>query len=119
MRGVALLFMVGCGSPGLTFEDDIAPIVQRECTGCHAGSSADADLDLRDDPFGTLINRDSAQAEFPLIEAGDALDSYAWHKINGTQTLAEGSGSSMPLGRWLLPEEIDLIGDWIDAGAPE
>lgn len=113
------MVLVGCASDGLSFEEDIAPIVQYECIGCHAGDEAEAGFDLYDDAFGAMVDASSAQSEYPLVAPGAALESYLWHKLNGTQVLAEGSGSNMPLGRWLSDEEIDLFAAWIDAGAPE
>lgn len=119
MRPALLLVLVGCASPEVGFERDIAPIVQRECTGCHAGEAAEAGLDLLEDPWYALVDAPSVQSDYPLVAPGEALESYAWHKLNGTQVLAEGSGSNMPLGRWLDEAQIALVAEWIDLGAPE
>lgn len=120
MRWAAFLLLAGCGvREGTSYEVDIAPLIAYECSGCHAGDEAEAGLDLVSDPWATLVEGGSAQSSLPLIEPGDALRSYLWHKVNGTQALADGAGSNMPLGRWLTEEEIDLLGTWIDEGAPE
>jgi hypothetical protein len=120
MRWFALLLIVACGSDDTpTFETDVAPLVAYECVGCHAGEDAEAGLDLYSDPWGVLVDGASAQSDLPLVAPGDALQSYVWHKVNGTQVLADGAGSNMPLGRWLTEEEIARIGAWIDAGALE
>ncbi|MCO4743992.1 MAG: hypothetical protein KC912_04335 [Proteobacteria bacterium] len=117
MRWLPLLLLGCAGDDTLSFEADIAPIVQQQCSGCHAGAEAEGGLDLSASPYDVLQNQESNQSDLALIEPGDALYSYLWHKVNGTQALAEGSGTSMPLGWWLAPEEIDRIGDWIDEGA--
>jgi hypothetical protein len=118
MRWVWPLLLAGCAADEeLSFERDIAPMMQMQCSGCHSGTDAEGGLDLSVAPYAVLQSQSSIQSDLPLIEPGDALYSYLWHKINGTQALAEGSGTSMPLGRWLDPEEIDRVGDWIDQGA--
>jgi hypothetical protein len=52
-----------------------------------------------------------------LVTPGDSLNSYLFHKVNGTQSLADGSGTQMPIGQAMSDDEIDLIRQWIDDGA--
>jgi uncharacterized membrane protein len=52
-----------------------------------------------------------------LVVPGDSLYSYLWHKVNGSQSIAGGSGTSMPIGEVFTDEEIALVAAWIDAGA--
>jgi hypothetical protein len=86
---------------------------------------------LDKDPLAATIGVPSNEAlDMMLIEPGDSdgprctihgddcsLYSYLWHKLNGSQSLAGGSGTSMPLGSSLTEAEIQLIGEWIDEGA--
>jgi hypothetical protein len=51
----------------------------------------------------------------PAVIPGDAENSLLAQKILGTHTI----GTIMPPGGTLPDEEILLILDWIDAGAPE
>jgi hypothetical protein len=52
------------------------------------------------------------------VKAGDPDSSYLVHKIQGTQGTVGGSGGQMPLGRSPLSQDnIDIIRDWIAAGA--
>jgi len=100
--------------------DDVQPILTTSCAvgGCHDGTSFP---DMTDPAYDNIV--DVASVELPtmnVITPGDTDNSYLYHKINGTQGDAGGSGNRMPLG---LPEltadEITTIGNWIDDGAPQ
>lgn len=115
------------GGP-LSHAADIQPIWEANCfgtgTGCHtAGEQAP---NLEDDAYGEIVDGASLVAAAPLVTAGDSALSYLMHKLDATHTLdtnlggcgCAGSGSPMPLGTDLLPQETrDLIRTWIDAGA--
>jgi len=45
------------------------------------------------------------------------VDSYLWYKLNDTQLEAGGYGQRMPSGAQLDPAQLELIKQWIDAGA--
>ena len=109
----------GCVQPGagLRYEEDIHPILARECALCHTGSEPEGETSFVDEGLHGLLDVESAQADMLLIEAGDSLYSYLFHKLNQSQTLAGGSGTSMPQGRRLADDDLHLIRDWIDAGA--
>lgn len=115
LLGAALVTTLsGCAAP--TWEADVGPLFAAECASCHGGSSPEADLLL--DDRDALVDAPATQADMPLLSPGDHLDSYLWHKLANTQTIAGGSGSAMPQGRVLDDELVDLVADWIDAGAP-
>ena len=61
----------------------------------------------------------TSSAGIPYITAGDAQQSYLWHKINGTQSSVGGGGSNMANkpGVNLSSSDFDLIEAWIQAGA--
>ncbi len=125
MLPVALL--VGCGSPATDgaesqragaqtpFERDLAPKLA-DCLGCHGGAEPDAGLDLSDPQ--TLVGIESGQLGMALIEPGDHLQSYLWHKVAGTQSIAGGMGQRMPVNHEWSDDDIDLLARWIDLGAP-
>ena len=97
------------------FERDLAPKLA-DCLGCHRGEAAEAGVDLSD--IHSLIGVESGQLEMALIEPGDHLQSYLWHKIAGTQSIAGGLGRRMPIHYAWPTEDIELLARWIDLGAP-
>jgi len=82
-------------------------LFNQKCGACH-GSMAMSGLDLR--------TREAALkggARGPAFVAGQKDDSLLYQAVLRTGAL------KMPPGKQpLLPEEIELIGKWIDAGAP-
>lgn len=106
---------------GLSFERDILPEFQRDCTRCHYTSDEhppDGGLDMTGDALAAIVEVPSVQSQdMVLVEPGDSLYSYLWHKVNGSQSIADGSGSSMPLGGLWTDEQIQRLADWIDQGA--
>ena len=90
-----------------SFAHDIIPIFERSCTVCH-GTFGGWDASSYDSVINSGNNG-------PAVIPGDAENSFLAQKILGTHTL----GTIMPPGGTLPDEEILLILDWIDAGAPE
>jgi len=90
-----------------TFASDILPIFQKKCNVCH----------------GTLGGWDGTNYESainsgdngPAVIPGDPDNSLLVQKLLGTQT----TGLIMPPGSKLTDSEIQLIIDWILAGAPQ
>jgi len=97
------------------FERDLLPRLQA-CTACHSGDAPDAQLDLTELRTATL-DVPSRQLDMALITPGDHLESYLWHKVNGSQGVAGGAGARMPLGDAWTDEDVDLLARWIDLGA--
>lgn len=113
---------------GLSFERDLLPDFQASCMSCHYYSAGnppeepehlpDGGLLLTGDTLASIIDVSSVQSQdMVLVEPGDSLYSYLWHKVNGSQSIADGSGSSMPLGALWTDEQIQRLADWIDQGA--
>src|SRR5271154_5251199 len=67
------------------FSKQIQPILNTNCTGCHKGSSAPANLRL-DSAAGVLIGSDSGQVVIP----GNSKDSLLAQRISDT------TGEQMP-----------------------
>ncbi len=81
------------------FVTDIHPILASRCLGCHAGTKAQAGLDLS--------TRESA------LRVLSAVDSSLLARVEGR------AGRIMPpVGNPLEPKQINLLRDWIAAGAP-
>lgn len=101
------------------WEDDVELLIAENCTACHRGSAPEGGLDLSGDIRPGTVGVAAVQAEaVDLIAPGDHLRSYLWHKVNGSQSLAGGSGTHMPIGTWLPESDIERLAWWIDAGCP-
>jgi hypothetical protein len=128
MRHLVWLGLVACAGgdsanetgDALSYARDIAPRFDADCIGCHqpiGDVPPSGGLDLID-PLTALLDVPSSQAiDMDLVLAGDHLYSYLWHKVNGSQSIAGGSGTSMPLGGVWSDDDIALLADWIDQGA--
>jgi cytochrome c553 len=112
---MALLFISGgiargVEGPGsqapLTFEEHIRPILKAACFRCHGGEGqAKGNLDMR-------LRRN-------LVQGGDSGPAIEPGQRNGSLLYARTSAGEMPpTDHKLSKEEIELIGRWIDTGAP-
>jgi mono/diheme cytochrome c family protein len=90
-----------------TFVDDIFPIFQAKCVMCH-GSLGGWDASSYEKVMTTGDHG-------PVVVAKDVAGSLLAQKLLGKQTI----GSVMPPGSKLSDAEIQLILNWITAGAPE
>ncbi len=88
-----------------SFSADIQPIFNRSCVACH-GSLGGWDGSTYEAAIESGINA-------PVVLPGDGEGSILGQKVLGTQTY----GTIMPPGGRFSPEEIQLIINWIDAGA--
>ncbi len=86
-----------------TWSDDIACLVYTHCTGCH-NSNGIAPFSLM-----TYTDASSAAAGFPYAVNNGIMP--PWPPDREYRALAH--------ERYLTPEEITLINDWVNAGAPE
>jgi hypothetical protein len=112
----------------LSHATDIQPIWDEHCVdACHeVGGQWGTFLDMSGNAYDAIVGVPSPQfMDLSHIEPGDPDASYIWHKINGTQVMAGGSGVQMPAARpgmeatVLTQEQKDTIEAWILAGAPE
>ncbi len=88
------------------------------CVVCHSGSGAPEGLQLDEaNSYTMLVNIASQQEPTTLrVAPNNANNSYLIHKLEGTAA----SGSQMPRGGPALSQAtIDIIRQWIDAGAPQ
>ncbi len=90
-----------------TFQSDVLPIFEAKCNTCH-GSMGGWDGTTYE---GALNSGDHG----PVVIPGDPENSFLVQKLLGTQTI----GNIMPPGGKLPDSEIQLIIDWILAGALE
>lgn len=94
-----------------TFATRIAPILERNCTGCHGADKQKAELRL--DSYAAVLQ---GAKSGDVIKPGDPKGSELFHRI----TLPATDEDVMPSdGKPLLAaEEIAVIEKWIRAGAP-
>jgi mono/diheme cytochrome c family protein len=105
IRGLAGEAVPSAGPP--SFAADVLPILQASCAVCH----------------GTLGGWDASShagvvgsgAHGPAVVPGDIEGSLLAQKLQGTQA----SGSMMPPAGKLPQSQIQIILDWIAAGAPD
>jgi mono/diheme cytochrome c family protein len=90
-----------------TFETDVLPIFDAKCGMCH-GSLGGWDGST----YEAVMNTGE---HAPVVIPGDAEGSLLVQKLLGTHT----EGTIMPPGRQLPDDEIQIIIDWVEAGAPE
>jgi len=109
----AMFFLVPpialCAQPGskdpLTFERHVRPIFKAHCFRCHGGEGdPKGGLDLRLRRL-MITGGDSG----PSIVEKDSASSYLYQRLI--------DGEMPPEGEPLTPQQIQLIGQWIDSGA--
>jgi hypothetical protein len=102
-----------------SFASDINEIFQRRgCAsgGCHGNGAGGLMLTASASAnYTTLVGMQAASEDFPLVDPGNAANSYVIIKTEGTQN----QGQRMPLGASAL-DNIDQtnLRNWIENGAP-
>ena len=84
---------------------------------CHSSNRPQRDLVLeKDSAYANIVSVPSEEASDNLVEPGDSGASYLYRKVNGGPNI---TGHRMPdSGGSLSSADIELIRQWIDAGAP-
>ena len=97
------------------FGTQIRPLLMRNCYTCHGPDEGSREADLRLDPLSDSSIDDQTALADALIEAGERGASELYERLLGDEW------SRMPppeSGLALSADEIELIGRWIDQGAP-
>lgn len=89
----------------VSFANDVQPILESRCGSCHMGEFVSKDLSM-----GTYENLMAGSQNGPVIIPGNANDSLLVQKIS--------SGEMPKRGPKLTPAQVQVIIEWIDAGAP-
>ena len=110
-RGLALAgIAAACGlvhasEPAPRFGSQVRPLLNRYCLQCHGENLQMGDLDLR-----TVSSMEKGGSQGPALVKGNAAESLLYRRV---------ADQSMPQGEEKLePEEVRLLADWIDSGAP-
>ncbi len=105
--GVVLgLGMTAAAQAQVDFVKQVQPILNANCTACHKGSAAPANLHL-DSAAGVLTGSDSGKVVVP----GNAKDSILAQRISDT------TGNQMPPTGPMSADKIAVIVNWINQGA--
>ncbi len=91
--------------PGVSFQEEILPILQASCAvpGCHAAADPKAGLNLT-----TYADFERGGFGGPVFEPGNSKRSGVIRRIDG---------GGMPPAGPLPKDQIQLFKDWIDEGA--
>lgn len=116
------------GTAGDVTFADVEPIFQTNCVeGCHEPGGLWPTFDMSGDTHAAIVEvtGPTQGTQCNLVEPGAPEDSYLWHKIAGTHAMScGGSGLQMPATDDLMGSDplsqadMDLVEDWILAGAP-
>lgn len=88
----------------VSFSGDVLPILQSRCVSCHGSTRSSGGLRL--DSYTAVMAGARSGA---VVEAGNAASSLLVDVVS--------TGRMPPSGQGLSAEEIQIIIDWIDAGA--
>jgi len=110
----ALFASVPCLAEGqVVYNQDILPIFVKNCFGCHGHDGAKRKAGLRLDDDSALFT-ELKSGNVPVVpNMRDA--SELWLRVS--TTVADDLMPPSDSGKSLLPEEIALIGKWIEQGA--
>jgi len=103
MDSVSIAFS---GYTKISYSNEIQPIFNVNCIGCHGGSGG-----LTLTSYNTLMAGNSDHG--PVVEPGNGFNSYIVRKLEGRNI----TGSPMPQGGALTQTQIQSISTWIDEGA--
>jgi hypothetical protein len=110
----------GTSPTAVSFAQTIQPKLNEACN-CHQTTPVlMAPFSLKvGEAYTNLVGAASIQLpSMQRVKPGSLNESYLWHKINDTQAQVGGSGLIMPSNIPLRPDEVELFGRWIAAGAP-
>jgi mono/diheme cytochrome c family protein len=115
---VAAIVLTACGAPAsapvvlpahtpsttVSFSKDVLPIFQASCVSCHGGEKTSKGLDLK--TYASLMTGSQSGA---VIVSGNAANSMLIQSIQ--------LGKMPKRGGPLPADQIQLIMDWVNAGA--
>jgi uncharacterized membrane protein len=104
LQPVATLAATADSGKPVSFSKDILPILETACVSCHGGEKTSKGLDLKS--YASLMTGSQNGA---VILAGNATGSKLVSMVQ--------SGKMPKRGTKLTAEEIQLLLDWVNAGA--
>ncbi|MBC7878176.1 MAG: hypothetical protein H7Y59_13480 [Anaerolineales bacterium] len=91
-------------STDVSFSQDVQPILERRCSKCHMGEFTSENLNM--ETYESLM---AGSQNGPVIVSGNASASLLVEKVV--------EGEMPKRGQKLTSEQIQIITDWINAGA--
>ena len=88
----------------VSFANDVLPIIESRCIGCHGGDRTEEGLDLK-----THASIMAGSSNGPVIVPGDAVNSLLVEMV-ATQKMPK-------RGPKLTPPQVQIITDWVNQGA--
>jgi len=102
----------------ISFETDVAPVLNQYCVMCHVEGGAQGGLSLYPDAWSLLVNVPSVQSPLMQVKPGEPENSYLYVKLTGTGESVGGFGQQMPIQQPpLTQDQIETIRLWIEQGA--
>ncbi|HJQ13295.1 MAG TPA: c-type cytochrome domain-containing protein [Anaerolineales bacterium] len=92
------------GGATVSFANDILPLIQSRCIGCHGGDRTEEGLDMN-----THASLMAGSEDGPVVTPGDAANSLLVEMV-ATQKMPK-------RGPKLTPPQVQLITDWVNQGA--
>ena len=92
-------------SAEISYVRDVRPILESRCASCHMGEFVSEGLDMN--TYESLME---GSENGPVIDPGDAKHSLLIQKVT--------EGKMPKRGPKLTPAQIQILTDWINAGAP-
>ena len=89
---------------GVSFANDVLPILTNSCNECHGGKQTKEGLDMK-----TYEGLMAGSFNGPVVTAGNSADSLLVELVT--------KGKMPKRGTKLTPAQIQIISDWINAGA--
>jgi hypothetical protein len=106
---IALSLLISPLPAEVDFITQVQPILRARCSGCHGAAMQQSGFRVDD--------RDAAMKggySGVVIQPGRAAGSALIHRVTG----ANGLAIMPPAGKKLSPEEVAILRDWINQGAP-
>jgi hypothetical protein len=107
-----ITLQTGCGEKALTYQANVKPIIDANCTSCHVpGGEGYEKSGLRMDSHEALMKG----TQFgPVIVPGSSVSSTLYRLVSGQAD----PSIRMPHGATALPDaDVATIATWIDQGA--
>ena len=92
----------------VSFSDQVVPLFQTQCQTCHNQNTALGGWDSSS--YDGVVNSGNSGV---VVIAGDVVNSVLAQRVSGTE------GAVMPPTGIMSDDEVQMILDWIAAGAPE